>query len=157
MAESRYAKYVVPAPILPSGQSDRKQIEYPMLLVSGKKHLSGMPFSMGWLIVTEPQTFVEQPHSHPDHQIFCFMGGNAKDISDFDAEIWMYLGEEQEKFVITSPSMVWVPGWMKHCPIIFHRVTKPFMYMDIALIAEHGNPPIPKESQRAKMKNISYR
>ena len=145
MAESKYAKYVVPAPIR---QSTFKQIIYPELVVRGNEHLNGMPFSMGWEIMAEPITLVEDAHSHSYNQVFCFVGSNIEDINDFDAEIWMYLGEEQEKMVITSPTTIWVPGGMMHCPLIFRRVGKPFMYMDFPLTAEPKLPPVPKASQR---------
>ena len=77
-----------------------------MLNANGKEHLRGFPFSFGWAYLTEPFTMVEEAHSHIYRQTLVFMGGDPNNIKEFDAEIWMHFGEEQDRFVITSPILI---------------------------------------------------
>lgn len=122
MAEKKYAKYVIPAPIKIVDHDGNTWNS----LHAHKGELD-TDCSMGFHYITE--TFEEgPPHAHKGHQIFCFLGSNLEDITDFDAEIEIGLGEEQEIQTITSPSMVSIPPGMLHCPLRFKRLGKPVLY-----------------------------
>ena len=41
-------------------------------------------------------------------EYLCFVGGDITDMFSFNAEIELYMGEEEEKFIITSPTVVYV-------------------------------------------------
>jgi hypothetical protein len=124
---TRYGKYItrdcynIPEPGKPAIYSTR--------------HISGWGagnFSIDSNYETEPHVLIDEPHSHEFDQYLCFLGTNPKDKKDFGAEIEICLGEEHEKYVINSPSVVWIAAGLIHGPIVITRVTSPFLFVDIA-------------------------
>jgi hypothetical protein len=97
----------------------------------------------GWIVVPvlEPRMFQAEPHKHNFPQFFCFLGSDPKDIRKFDAEIEVYLGEEGEKHVITSPTVLYVPPGLMHCPMEYKRVGKPVIHLDIFFGAKYERIP----------------
>jgi mannose-6-phosphate isomerase-like protein (cupin superfamily) len=71
------------------------------------------------------------PHVHKFPEMLCFIGGRAEDIRDFGAEIEFTIGGE--KHIITEPAVVSIPSGVKHCPIVFTKVTKPLVFLEISL------------------------
>jgi hypothetical protein len=122
---TRYSKNFVPANIAPA--------------VFGPPvptfHFSTAEYGVdaGWIVVPvlEPRMFQKEPHKHDFHQFFCFLGSDPEDIRKFDAEIEVYLGEEGEKHVITTPTVLHVPPGLMHCPMEYKRVGKPVIHLDV--------------------------
>ncbi len=87
----------------------------------------------GWIVIPvfEPRIMADKPHKHNFHQFFCFLGSDPRHIDELDAEIEVYLGEEGEKHVITSPTVLHIPPGLIHCPMEYKRVDKPVMHFDI--------------------------
>ena len=153
MAESKYAKYLIPAPI----RTDVLLKDKPdMLFQMGRECWEGANFCTDWHYVTQPAVINEVPHRHTYDCYLCFIGGDPSNIRDFQAELWLYLGDEheQEKFVITSPTSIWIPAGMVHCPFIVKEVTKPIFYFGHTITSfDEVKPtdvvtPVPKVSQR---------
>ena len=65
----------------------------------------------------------------------CFFGSNPLDLYDFDAEIEFYLGGEKQ--IINVPSIVTVPAGLIHCPLIFKRIGKPVMWVEVMLTSHY--------------------
>jgi hypothetical protein len=105
--------------------------------------------SIGYHCIAKPMSF-DFPHAHKFPEILCFIGGNPEDITDFGAEIEFTLGEE--KHLIKEPAVVSIPGGVKHCPIVFTKVTKPLVFLEISLtrIWKSGRRPPPKNSENTK-------
>lgn len=127
MAEKKYAKHVVPAPI------QRIPFDgYSWDSVYAHKGEINADCTLAFTYITE--TFEEgPPHKHNAQQIFCFIGSDLKNISDFDAEIELALGDELEIQTITSPSIVTIPAGLTHCPLRFKRLGKPVIMIEIVL------------------------
>jgi hypothetical protein len=128
MDETKYGKYItrdctrVPKP-------DRAPIY-------STRHIAGWGagnFSIDCDYETEPHVMVPEPHSHEFDQYLCFFGTNPDDRQDFGGEIEIYLGEEHEKHIINSPSVIWVAAGLKHGPVIYTKITKPVLFVDIAM------------------------
>jgi len=130
MSETRYGNYIIKGPI---GKSVFKEVPAPQFNISGERHLNGANFTLGWSYLTEPFLMVGQAHTHEFDQIICFMGGNPMDITEFDAEVELHLGEEQEKHIINSTSFCYIPGGLMHCPLNVKTINKPIMFIDIVL------------------------
>ena len=83
--------------------------------------------------VLHPKEHVNEatPHFHDFPVIMNFFGGDYRNIRDFDAEIWFYLGGERQ--VITTPATISIPAGLAHCPLIFKRVSKPIAWVEIML------------------------
>ncbi len=126
-SEKKHAKCVMPAPIKHLGIAG-----YNWNSVYGHKGEIGADCTLCFHYITEP--FEEgPPHKHDAHQIMYFVGSNLEDISEFDAEIEIALGDEGEIQTITTPSVVSIPPGMMHCPLRFKRLGQPVIFIEIVL------------------------
>jgi len=143
MAETKYGKYIIREPL---GKSMFEHITAPQLAISGARHCDGANFSMGWSYITSPFVMVDEAHTHEFDQLLCFIGEDPKDVMAFDAEVELSLGEDSEKQIINTTSVVYIPKGLKHCPLNITRVSKPFMFMDMVLSSQPSVKPRPKSS-----------
>ena len=130
--------------------SKYKQIEYESWGVGGEKDLNGTKYCGGATLLTQPFVMVEETHTHDFNQFIYLIGGDPRDITDFDAEIEMTLGEGDKlvKHSIDFPVCIFIPAGMPHCPLNIKRVGKPITYMDIVLNPMGSVRPLPKASER---------
>ena len=131
MAETKYGKYVVPA------KANQEQHLGKVVHLFGGKHFSGTDFSPAWVGLTTPLFMMKEGHTHDYDEYLFFWGTNAANIDEFGAEVDLCLGEEEEKHLITTPTVVYVPKRLKHCPLNFRVVNKPIMFMDISIFPEY--------------------
>jgi hypothetical protein len=98
----------------------------------------GYNMSMGLQFVTKPFVSDNPCHTHNFHELLAWYGGNPDDPEDFGAEVVIYLGEEKEKHVFTSPTIVYLPEGFPHCPLEITRVDRPIIQLEIMLVGEGG-------------------
>jgi len=110
--------------------------------------------SIGYHCIAKPMSF-DFPHAHKFPEMLCFIGGNPEDITDFGAEIEFTLGGE--KHLIKESAVVSIPGGVKHCPIVFTKVTRPLVFLEISLtrIWKSGRRPPPKKAAVAEKKSTA--
>ena len=70
---------------------------------------------------------VGKAHSHQFDEYLMFLGTNPEDQHELGGEVEFWLGGE--KHTITRTCAVFVPAGLSHCPIYFHRVDRPFMFI----------------------------
>ncbi|MEM2385319.1 MAG: hypothetical protein QXR84_00630 [Candidatus Bathyarchaeia archaeon] len=125
MSETKYGKYILKEPL-------EKIRGYPSLHACGHEEcfvkFPGFPADFQLIYITEPFTMVDRPHWHEVDELLFIWGSNPANFFDFDAEIEVYLGEEQEKHIINYTSIIYVPKRLPHGPIIIKRVNKPFLW-----------------------------
>jgi hypothetical protein len=131
MPENQYSKYIVKA------RANQEERLGKVVHLFGGKHFQGTNFSPAWVGITAPLFMMKEGHTHDYDEYLFFWGVNAADIDEFDAKVDLCLGEEQETHTITEPSVVYVPGGLKHCPLNFRIVNKPVMFMDISIYPEY--------------------
>lgn len=68
-----------------------------------------------------------ESHSHPFDEYLIFLGTDPDDEFDLGGEVELWLGGE--KHLITRTCAVFAPADMPHCPLIVHRVDRPFMFI----------------------------
>jgi len=100
--------------------------------------------SMCYHCLTKPINF-DKPHSHDFEEALCFIGGNPRDITDFDAVIEYTIGDE--KHVLTKPGCVSMPRGQQHCPINVKNVSpeKPIVFLEVSLSSTYGPPAAKKQ------------
>ena len=100
--------------------------------------------SMCYHCLTKPMSF-DKPHSHEFEEALCFIGGNPKDITDFDAIVEYTIGDE--KHVLTQPGCVSMPRGQVHCPIVVKNVSpeKPIVFLEVSTTRVYGPPAAKKE------------
>jgi hypothetical protein len=128
MAETKYGKYFIKEPIEIGkfAPNLRFSSEFPKT-----------DFTIRWHCVAGPWLMEEKPHSHDFDQFSCFLGGNPMDIRDFGAEIEIFLGEEGEKHIINTTTVIFVPRGLIHGPLNFKRVDKPVMFINVPLASKY--------------------
>jgi hypothetical protein len=132
MAETKYGKYIVKMPL-------RDKLKEKFTLQGPPEQFTGFGgnlwteiqglkgnFSLG--CIAEPMIIPAYPHKHPEAEILFFIGGNPADPLDFRAEIHIALGDEWEKHVITTTSVVCIPGEFTHCPVMVMKVEQPILF-----------------------------
>ena len=133
MPEKRYAKYVLPAPIMRVKLKGEEAPGYNFPSVYAHNGELNADFTLGFHYKNEAYKEV-YPHTHEGHEILCFVGGNPENIGEFDAEIEIELGEEGEVQTITSPSVVSLPPGLVHGPLTFKRVDKPVFFIEVTVL-----------------------
>lgn len=134
MSDTRYGKYIFREPLY-------KGKNAPELHVCGEAHLCGeepcpgsrfpsFPNEVTLFTITEP-CVVSAPHAHDYDELLYFIGGNPLNFFEFGAEAELLMGEENEKHIIKTTTIVYVPRGLMHCPIYFRRVDSPVMFMHI--------------------------
>ena len=86
-------------------------------------------------VIYKPELMLKEPHFHDDfQQLLCFLSTNPMDCRDFGgAEVEIFLGEEQEKHVINSPTIVSLTKGLIHGPLNFKNIPKPIIFLEIML------------------------
>jgi hypothetical protein len=133
MAGKKYGKYVVRIP-LETGEYG------PLSRLTGEEHYAS-DFSILFAHISAPCLMEDAPHSHDFDMYLYFLGVN--DLGDMDAEIEMGLGEEQEIHKITTPTSVYIPKGLVHCPLNFIRVGKPILFVHATLAPKYIKPSKP--------------
>jgi hypothetical protein len=136
MTESKYGKYIV------RGTATKESMPGVMSSAFGKpEDWAGINHRIKWDYVSKPVN-IEEAHSHDFEEFLCFMGSNPTDTEDFGAEIEVSMGEEGEKQVINTPTVVVIPKGMVHSPINFKRVDRPVIYSSIYMAKEYVIKPV---------------
>ena len=143
--KSDYAKYIT-APAIDAhidmiqtyhdGKLSKEQkYSYKGLSYKGKEAAGG-GLTLGWFPVVAPHIMYEDPHSHDFDMLALFLGGDPLNVSEFDAELDMWLGAEAEKYSVTSTSAVYHPKGLIHRQVDFQRVGKPFQEFHVFMAPE---------------------
>ena len=131
MATLTTAKYVREAP---ARKSNHAQITTMVPTLTSDEEFGNMGFHMYWEPVTEAFTMVTEPHKHDFPQYLTFSGSDPKDYTDLCGEIELTLSEDgqtMEKHVFTKTTTIYIPAGLYHCPLVFKKVTKPILCMDL--------------------------
>jgi hypothetical protein len=132
MSESKYAKYVFKEP---KGQIERDgEIIFDGIFM--KPEMLGTKCQLLYSIVNKAHVNEATAHIHDFPIIMSFIGANAENIYDFDAEIEFSIGGEKQ--VIRETSVISVPAGLAHCPLIFKRVGKPLVFLEVMLTDKYA-------------------
>jgi hypothetical protein len=134
MAELKYSQYVIREPLA-------KGVSSPQVHICGEKHLwgdepcpgsrfPGFPNEVTLFTITTP-CVVSAKHAHAYDELLYFLGGDPLNFFDFGAKADLLLGDEDEKHLIDTTAIIYVPKGLMHCPIYFNTVNKPVMFMHI--------------------------
>jgi hypothetical protein len=131
MNMGKYDNFFINEPIIPGKFA-------PKLKFNTKPYFGEKNYALVWNFISEPWMMESEPHSHDFDQFLHFYGGNASNVKEFKAVVELCLGEEHEKHIITSTTIVHVPKGMIHCPLNIIKVDKPIIFMNIVLAPEYN-------------------
>jgi hypothetical protein len=130
MSEKKYGKYIVRNPYK---KASNAEVVEPMVHLNGEKDGGGANLTVSRSWITQPLRMIKEAHYHDRDQFLMFMGGNPLDVNDFGAEVELFLGEEGESQIIDCPALVHIPAGLKHGPLVYNRVDRPIVFLDIYL------------------------
>ena len=138
MEKQKYGHLVKRHPIVQLPHpTDENGEDYKSIEIVGNKDFNS-DFSMVCLPIIEPVLLEAGPPHRHDHDIYLtFMGLGQNCLEDLGAELVIHFGEEQEAHVITSPSSIYIPKGLLHCPLEFTRVDKPMLLILSTLASEY--------------------
>lgn len=102
------------------------------------RDMEGFELNFTWAFHTGIGAWhTRDPHTHPADECLLFVGLDPDNPNYLGAEIEIAMGEEQEKHVFNTPTVVVVPRGLVHCPLITRRVEKPYGFSAISLNVGH--------------------
>jgi hypothetical protein len=136
MGETKYGKYLMTECLKPK-EAGRPGASPVFLKAEGEEVSGGVDLSIIGGYITEPFIMEEGSMVHDFDQCLLLIGANPDDMSEFDAEVELYLGEEREKHIINSATVVNIPSGLVHCPLNIVKVNKPILFMDISIVGKY--------------------
>ena len=130
MAETKYGKYIISTPnpnkIRPPRPPDAERTGEIVVDVDDEIIEGAFYLNCALIWKASGRGSPGGAHSHDWPEYIGFFGSNPEDPHDLCGEVEVHL--DDEKHIITKSSAVFIPGGLKHCPIIFHRVDRPIFY-----------------------------
>ncbi len=125
MVERKYGKYVITHSI--------EEVEPgPAINIIGERDFNS-DFSIVYLPIRKPMVVESFPHKHDFDIYLTFLGFNPDGLEDLGGEIEVFLGEEQEKYMITSPTSIYIPKGFIHSPTNIIKVDSPILLIHATL------------------------
>jgi hypothetical protein len=128
MAKTKYHHLIVTEPLYDSIYPPHKK----MLWYTLEDKVN---FSLTFTHVETPYQ-METPHAHDFDEIFAFVPC-TNDLTKFDAEVELYLGEEGEKHVINKTTVVYIPAGLVHAPILYKKVGTPLFFVNYIFASKY--------------------
>ncbi len=112
-------------------KSKHIEVKGPKIEFGGKELSGGTDLDISWY---SPTPFsIRGTHTHDFDEFLCFLPGDPNDLNEYQAEIELSFGEEEEKQVLVKPSIVYFPKGLPHGNLNFKKIDKPISYMKICL------------------------
>ena len=104
-------------------------------------------FQIRFTHISQPFEGIEPAHSHDFAEVFCFVPC-SDDLTDFDGECQLHLGDEGEIYIIDKPCMVHIPAGLVHAPIRHTRVGLPYFFVNCVLSGVYSRPEDGREASK---------
>lgn len=154
MPENKYEKYILKEPTkeyldrlakMPTPRTIQEQREKGNFFESTYMfHLDGQVLPGGFYTDVHLMQSIhgdggmqtEIAHTHDFGETLGFLGTDTNNPRDLGGEIELWL--EDEKYVIDYSCLIFVPAHMKHLPLIFKRIDRPFFFWTASDKGDYG-------------------
>jgi hypothetical protein len=75
-------------------------------------------------------------HTHPFEEVITFFGNDPDHPEDLCGEVEIWL--EDEQYILTKSSLLFVPRGIKHGPLFIRRVDRPIFHFTAGPAAKYG-------------------
>jgi len=137
MTELITAKYIKTNTTRPSYH---EAVTAPIAFLKSAEDFGDLGLHMSWKCISIPYTDEIKPHYHDFNQFLVFLGGDPSNMLDLGGEVELTLSEDgvnMEKHVFTSLTTVFIRAGLYHCPLVFTKVEKPFIFYNFALTKQY--------------------
>jgi hypothetical protein len=129
MAESKYGKYIITelkSPYTREFNENYAKWATRVLWMDDKVVEGAFQMNVSWYL--RPQTGQEPlaAHTHDPAEIIGFFSGDPDNPRELGGEVEFWIEDEQH--LITRSCLIFVPGGMRHCPLILRRVDRPIFH-----------------------------
>ena len=162
MGQMNHEQYLVRKPIFEVG-GNVKGRQVPTMTYMSNSLVPGCDIyvDLGWITsMPEPSPHISE-HSHDYDKIVLWIGGDPDSPQELGGEIEYYVGGQPLPFDTTTA--LYIPGGLRHGPIIWKSFTKPHLEMSIMLGPENtgkdwqdGDGPGAREGLPEKKDDIDY-
>ena len=125
----KYGKYVIPKKVT------RPEPWPTMEWIGAEDYKTDVTFMITRIMA--PCRMEEYPHSHDFDMYLHFVSYDFEHMDELFAEIEIGLGPEQEMHYINSPTSVYVPAGLIHCPLVFKKVDKPVILFHTSIASKY--------------------
>lgn len=138
MAESKYGKYIITelkAPFTEEYNALYARWATRVLWIDDKVVEGAFQMNVSWYF--KPQTGQQplQAHTHDPAEIIGFFSGDPDNPHELGGEVEFWIEDEQH--LITRSCLIFIPGGMKHCPLILRRVDRPIFHFSTVTSGEY--------------------
>ncbi len=155
MVEKKYAKYVTRGVVAENkwGGQGISLSKVPDGIVPPESKMT-----LGISVIKKPYVFHEPTHKHTFTEYFYFFGSGPC-MNDFDAQVEYSFGEQREKQLITSPTIVVIPPMVYHCPLDYAQIRQPIYCLEAFLATKRTeiNLKDEKDSVDIKTPELNYK
>jgi hypothetical protein len=137
MVELKTSKYVRTNTTRPSRH---KEVTAPIPFLKSVDNYGDLGFHMSWKCISVPYTDEAETHRHDFHQFLVFLGGDPNNMLDLGGEVELTLSEDGinlEKHVFSEFTTVFIRSGLYHCPLVFRKVDRPFVFYNFALTKQY--------------------
>lgn len=128
MRESKYGKYIVTELKTPEFSAEAvalyDKFARRILWLDDNVVEGSFQVNASWYL--HPATPLPQQHVHDADEVVAFFGSDPDDPHTLNGEVEFWLEDEQH--IIAKSCFIFIPGGMKHCPLIIRRVDKPIFH-----------------------------
>ncbi len=89
-----------------------------------------------------------KPHIHDFNQIHYWLSGNTDDMSDLGAEVEVFIGEENERHMLTSSTAIGIPAGMPHMPTSIIRMDRRIILFEVSATGKYEKTVLDVEKSR---------
>ncbi len=99
----------------------------------------GAPVHMAysWIGSTSDRVHWVNEHVHDYDEVLMWMGSDPANPHDLGGEISIDL--EGENYRVTTTGSLYIPAGMRHCPLDFIRVDRPFQFIAMSMGGSYGS------------------
>jgi len=134
MPQSKYGKYVVTelktpdtALFTPEAKARYASFARRILWIDKDTVPGAFQMNCSWYLKTLDKG--PPPHEHDEDEILGFFGNDAYNPYELHGEVEFWVGNEKQ--TITRSAMVFIPGGMKHSPLLLKRVDRPIFHYSV--------------------------
>ncbi|MFC1900196.1 hypothetical protein ACFLYN_01240 [Chloroflexota bacterium] len=131
MAEKKYEKYILQDLKLPGGKTMPDayiQRATKVLWMDGENTPGAFNVNVTWLWKATDFNH-DEAHKHDYDEVITFFGSNPDKPYDLNAEIEFWL--EDEKYILTKSTMLYIPKGLTHCPLRVQSIRQPVFHFTI--------------------------
>jgi hypothetical protein len=140
MVGLKYGKYIL------RDKAEKKPLagatQMKSAVLGSLKGWAGVEHRISWQYISQPTILAEEPHEHDFDEFLIFLGRNPASPRDFGAEIEISLGQEGEKHIINTTSVVCIPKGLIHGPLSVSKIIKPIVFSVIYLAPHYVRKPV---------------